>query len=182
MISLRHNDKTPDYLDVDVTFDGNILPYRTKVIKVQDYTKDELFKKKLLLLLPFYILRYEKYLNNTRQEAIIREQFLADYRDIVDQSEGNLGEVDFKKLMQLIITIMEHVFDDKSKLGKEAEKIMGGGKVLDLLPEEVIEERDQLRIEVSALKKDKAKAEKDKLKAEKEIEQYRKLFGPLPKK
>ncbi len=59
---------------------------------------------------------------------------------------------------------------------------MGGGKVLDLLPEEVIEERDQLRIEVSALKKDKAKAEKDKLKAEKEIEQYRKLFGPLPKK
>ena len=182
VIYLRNNDKTPDYLDVDVTFDGNILPYRTKVIKVQDYTKDELFKKKLLLLLPFYILRYEKYLNNTRQEAIIREQFLNDYRDIVDQSEGNLGEVDFKKLMQLIITIMEHVFDDKSKLGKEAEKIMGGGKVLDLLPEEVIEERDQLRIEVSALKKDKAKAEKEKQKAEKEIEQYRKLYGPLQKK
>ena len=39
--------------------------------------------------------------NNTRKEAIIREQFLNDYRDIVDQSEGNLGEVDFKKLMQL---------------------------------------------------------------------------------
>lgn len=73
---------------------------------------------------------------------------------------------------------------------------MGGGKVLDLIPEDVIEERDQLKIEVSVLKKDKAesdralarvekekeKAQKDKEKAEKEIEQYRKLFGPLPKK
>ncbi len=104
--------------------------------------------------------------------------------------------------MQLIITIMEHVFDDKSKLGKEAEKIMGGGKVLDLLPEEVIEERDQLRIDNLELKKhnvkleeerikaekDKQKAEKDKEKAlsdrekmKKENEMYRKLFGPLPK-
>ncbi len=73
VIYLRHNDKTPDYLDVDVTFDGKILPYRTKVIKVQDYTKDELFKKKLMLLLPFYILRYEKYLNDSRQEAVVCE-------------------------------------------------------------------------------------------------------------
>ena len=67
----------------------------------------------------------------------------------------------------------------------------------------MIEERDQLKIEVSVLKKDKAesdralarvekekekaqkdkeKAQKDKEKAEKEREQYRKLFGPLPKK
>jgi hypothetical protein len=85
-------------------------------------------------------------------------------------------------LMQLIITIMEHVFDDKSKLGKEAEKIMGGGKVLDLLPEEVIEERDQLRIDNLELKKHNVRLEEERIKAEKEIEQYRKLFGPLPKK
>ena len=59
---------------------------------------------------------------------------------------------------------------------------MGGGKVLDLLPEEVIEERDQLRIDNLELKKHNVKLEEERIKAEKEIEQYRKLFGPLPKK
>lgn len=40
--------------------DGTIVNYQVPILCVQKYTKDEIFQKKLLFLLPFYILRYEK--------------------------------------------------------------------------------------------------------------------------
>ena len=40
--------------------DKRQFTYQTPIIKVQEYTLDEIFQKKLLALLPYYILRYEK--------------------------------------------------------------------------------------------------------------------------
>ena len=39
---------------------GQKMAYESKVIKVQNYTKSVIFRKKLLLFLPFYVMRYEE--------------------------------------------------------------------------------------------------------------------------
>ena len=49
VLYLRHNSNTPDELDVEVSFNGNSIPYTTRIIKAQNYTKDDIFQKKLLL-------------------------------------------------------------------------------------------------------------------------------------
>ncbi len=60
VIYLRHTKNTPDSLTVEVRSPkGDTLTYESKVIKVQEYTKDVIFRKKLLMYLPFYVMRYE---------------------------------------------------------------------------------------------------------------------------
>ena len=61
VLFLRSSENTPDYLETDVVFpDGNTYLYSIPAIKITDYTKDSIFEKNLLMLLPFYIMRYEK--------------------------------------------------------------------------------------------------------------------------
>lgn len=61
VLFLRSSENTPDYLETDVVFpDGNTYLYSIPAIKMTDYTKDSIFEKNLLMLLPFYIMRYEK--------------------------------------------------------------------------------------------------------------------------
>ena len=61
VLFLRSSGNTPDYLEADVVFpDGNTYLYSIPTIKMADYTKDSIFEKNLLMLLPFYIMRYEK--------------------------------------------------------------------------------------------------------------------------
>ena len=57
-IYLRSGSNTPDFLEVDVVFpDGKCHLYRVPTIKVENYTKDKIFEKSLLMLLPFYPMR-----------------------------------------------------------------------------------------------------------------------------
>lgn len=61
VLFLRSSGNTPDYLEADVVFpDGNTYLYSIPAIKMADYTKDSIFEKNLLMLLPFYVMRYEK--------------------------------------------------------------------------------------------------------------------------
>ena len=61
VLYIRHTENTPNRLQVKVNLPNqSFFIYEAKTIKVQTYTKDEIFQKKLLLFLPFYILRYEK--------------------------------------------------------------------------------------------------------------------------
>ena len=61
VLQLRENSNTPDILNVKLIFaDGGTYDYQVPVVKVSAYTKDNIFEKKLLMLLPFYVMRYEK--------------------------------------------------------------------------------------------------------------------------
>lgn len=61
VIYLRHNKNTKDQEKVLVRMPGNReMEYSVPVVKTQEYTKEYIFEKKLYVLLPYYILRYEK--------------------------------------------------------------------------------------------------------------------------
>ncbi len=85
---LRDTKNTPDELHIKVRFgNGTIdgqesIVYTTPVIKVKRYTKDEIFQKKLLLFLPFYIMRYENSFRKMQEDPKLMEQFLSEYEDI----------------------------------------------------------------------------------------------------
>ena len=61
VLYLRHGRTCPKELRVKVNLpDGGAFWYKTPVVKVQEYTREEIFEKRLLFFLPYYVMRYER--------------------------------------------------------------------------------------------------------------------------
>ena len=83
VLYLRSGKNTPDFLEVDVVFpDGGCHLYRVPAIKVENYTKDKIFEKSLLMLLPFYIMRYEKRGHEMSEDPQLFQELLNEYEVI----------------------------------------------------------------------------------------------------
>lgn len=68
VLFLRSSGNTPDFLETNVIFpDGRKQMYRVPTVKMADYTAESIFEKNLLMLLPFYIMRYEKRAHDMRE-------------------------------------------------------------------------------------------------------------------
>ena len=64
VLYLRKDDSISGMLAAKVIFPNGVsVDYTVPTINAQDFTLDELFEKDLLMLLPFYIMRYEKQLD-----------------------------------------------------------------------------------------------------------------------
>ena len=89
----------PDFLEmVMVMPDGRKMEYQVPVVHVQAYTKDELFQKKLIFLLPFYIMRYEKNRDQAETDPVFLEGILKEYADIEEYLEEELLDQDGNRL------------------------------------------------------------------------------------
>ena len=60
VLFLRHIKQTPERLTVRIETSGGSVSYHVPVMKIQMYTIDEIFEKKLYFLISFYIFNYEK--------------------------------------------------------------------------------------------------------------------------
>ena len=93
VLFLRSSGNTPDYLEADVIFpDGKTHVYSIPAIKMADYTKDHIFEKNLLMLLPFYIMRYEKKKHDMRKNLELLQILLDEYDEIRINLEKELTE------------------------------------------------------------------------------------------
>ena len=60
VLYLRHNKRTPDKMMMEIRVPGATCSYPVPILKVQNYTIEEIFEKNLLFLIPFHIFTYEK--------------------------------------------------------------------------------------------------------------------------
>ena len=78
----------PDYLEMDLVMpDGQCIGYRVPVIRMENYTCDVLFQKKLLFLLPFYIIRYEKAADIIERDNTVFDALMEEYKAIEKRLE-----------------------------------------------------------------------------------------------
>ena len=136
VLFLRNSGNTPDYLEADVIFpDGKTHVYSIPAIKMADYTKDHIFEKNLLMLLPFYIMRYEKKKHDMRKNLELLQILLDEYDEIRINLEKELtetGEAElYTNLTKLIVKIADHIFEKEEDIRKGIGDVMGG-KVLEL--------------------------------------------------
>ena len=139
VLYLRSSKVTPDTLKVKVNLPfgekDNSFIYECKTIKLKDYTSDDIFKKKLLILLPFYIMKYEKKNKICIENEEELKQLLNEYDKIRVKLEETLIENQkstlYTDLIKLIIKISNYVLQEEPEIKKGVEKIMGG-KVLQL--------------------------------------------------
>ena len=136
VLFLRNSGNTPDYLEADVIFpDGKTHVYSIPAIKMADYTKDHIFEKNLLMLLPFYIMRYEKKKHDMRKNLELLQILLDEYDEIRINLEKELTETGkaelYTNLTKLIVKIADHIFEKEEDIRKGIGAVMGG-KVLEL--------------------------------------------------
>lgn len=134
VIYLRNTNKKKLSMEI-VMPDGRAIRYQVPVLCVQKYTKDEIFQKKLLFLLPFYILRYEKDKKRLDRDKRELSNLLKEYETIRKYLEKELNdkgrENAYKDFVYLIEQIAEYIFSEENSVKKGIGDIMGG-KVLEL--------------------------------------------------
>ena len=114
---------------------GQIIKYDLPAIYVENYTTDVIFQKKLLFLLPFYIMRYEKSREKLDKNPKELRELLQEYEKIAGKLEDSLlgrgREAQHRYLVEVIIRISDYIFANSEKTRKGVNAAMGG-EVLDL--------------------------------------------------
>ena len=79
VLFLRTTRNTPDKMHIHMTTPGGEVSYDLPVMKVQRYSLEEIFEKKLLFLIPFYIFthesRLEEYNENPEKLELLKNEF-----------------------------------------------------------------------------------------------------------
>ena len=133
----------PDYHEAIVKFaDGQQIVYRVPILRAQNYTVDSIFEKRLLILLPYHILRYESFLKNSGSNTKKLEQLLTDYQKIssaLEQCTNDKKSTLYIDMITLIEEIADHIIPkDNEKIRERLGDIMGG-KILQLESERLLE-------------------------------------------
>lgn len=136
VLYLRSGNNTPDFLGVEMALaNGNIVIYQIPTIKLETYTKDGIFEKKLLMLLPFYIMRYEKDIHEMSENPELFQCLLNEYEEIRINLVKELSGADkaalYMDLNKLIIKIADYICQSEEVVRKGIGEVMGG-KVLEL--------------------------------------------------
>ena len=116
----------PEYHEAIVKFaDGQQILYRVPILRVQNYTVDSIIEKRLLILLPYHILR-----------------LLADYQKISDALEQCMDDKKsslYIDLITLIEKIADHIIPKENEKVRERLGDLMGGKILKLESERLRE-------------------------------------------
>ena len=85
VLYLRHNSSTKETLCVQMLLpDGTKADYRIPAVKVQEYTKKDILDKRLLFIIPFYILRYEEELSQINESEERLHELSQEYKSIYE--------------------------------------------------------------------------------------------------
>lgn len=124
--------------------DGKRFDYPLKTVFVRDFTLDEMFEKNLLLLLPFYIMRYESESNsNGGDSASFALKIRCEIEDMCSKLLGDDSRSGKPQslyyLLELVNRVADHVFRKNEAARREVDEYMGG-KILKLNSEIMFEQ------------------------------------------
>ena len=133
----------PDYHEAIVKFaDGQHILYRVPILRAQNYTVDSIFEKRLLILLPYHILRYESFLKNSGSNTKKLKQLLTDYQkinDALEQCTNDKKSTLYIDMITLIEEIADHIIPKDNENVRERLGNIMGGKILKLESERLLE-------------------------------------------
>ena len=131
VLYLRNYKKTPDKMRYVIKTPGGTVEYDVPIMKVQEYTLEDIFSKGLLLLIPFYIFSHEKnfkvYNSNEQRLAELK----AEYRSILErlnklEQEGIIGAFDKRTIIELSGDVIREIAQKYEKVQKGVGGMMSG--------------------------------------------------------
>lgn len=139
VLLLRHASKTPDYLEMEMP-DSESFRHHTKIYKTQLVSEEEIFRRRLLILLPFYLMRYEKELSGLDAESDAAAALIRECREIrmrlADLTLLQGDELLYRQITELIIRASDHLLAANEPLNRKVRPAMGE-EVLELMDDKI---------------------------------------------
>ena len=139
VLLLRHASKTPDYLEMEMP-DSESFRHHTKIYKTQLVSEEEIFRRRLLILLPFYLMRYGKELSGLDAESDAAAALIRECREIrmrlADLTLLQGDELLYRQITELIIRASDHLLAANEPLNRKVRPAMGG-EVLELMDDKI---------------------------------------------
>lgn len=113
---------------------GGTVKYDIPLMKVQNYTLDDIFEKRLLLLIPFYIFSHEKnfpeYNSNEQKLAKLKSEYryILERLDELEQ-QGVIGAFDKRTIIELSSDVVKEIAQKYENVQKGVGDIMGGALI-----------------------------------------------------
>ncbi len=135
VLYLRHTKNTPDVMTLEIKTPGGDISYEIPVLKTQKYTIEEIFDKRLLFLIPFYIFTYEshfsEYEENGKKLKELRNEYALIRQRLDELSRiGQISEYVKCTLVDMSNKVIEQLASKYAKVRKEVTSVMGG-KILE---------------------------------------------------
>lgn len=142
IVALRHTKNTPEVMTVMIRTPGGEVSYAVPVLKVRQYTVEEIFEKKLYFLIPFHIFVYEKSFKeleeNSEKLAKLEEEYTAIVNRLEeDRKNGDLNEYEKVTILEMSDTVIKHLAEKYEKVRKGVGESMGG-KVLEYEAKDIL--------------------------------------------
>ncbi|MBQ7263886.1 MAG: hypothetical protein IJR14_09240, partial [Synergistaceae bacterium] len=132
LIALRSRKDAPRKRKIEVSFpSGEAVSYEVPVLNVKDLTSDDIFKKDLLSLLPFWLFAHEARFDAIEGDEAELEALLDEQARVLERlGERVRGEALTERDGLLILEMMRKVADaiaaKHGKVREELKKVMGG--------------------------------------------------------
>ena len=131
VLYLRDTKKTPDRMLVQIEVPGDSAKYYVPIAKIVKYSIDEIFEKKLYILIPFYIFTYEAEFDeyNTDKEKLA--ELHGQYQLIIDRlselvEKEEITAFDKKTIVDITDDVVRELTKKYTKLQKEVGDLMSG--------------------------------------------------------
>ena len=131
VLFLRSKKSTPHSMNIVINTPGGSVSFDIPIMKVQSYSLQQIFDKKLLFLLPFYIFNLEKNfpLYEASEEAL--ENLKKVYIDFMDRlekevTEGHISAYYRRTILDMSKKVLENIAAKYQNVQKGVSDIMGG--------------------------------------------------------
>lgn len=134
VLYLRTYKKTPDKMKYVIITPGGTVSYDVPIMKVQAYSLDEIFEKRLLMLIPFYIFSHEKRFSKYNCNEKELEALKAEYRIILErldglERQGEIGAFDKRTIIDLSGDVIKEIAQKYENVQKGVGGIMRGAMI-----------------------------------------------------
>ena len=135
VLYLRSDDKTPEKMECVIHFPEGDFQTQIPVIKINDYTLEDLFDKKLYFLIPFYAFNHEKDFEIYNNDSAKLEELKQEYKEILykleqAKSSGDLYQINVRTIQDMSKKVVDNLAAKYKNIKKGVASIMGG-RILD---------------------------------------------------
>lgn len=114
VLYLRTYKKTADKMKYIIVTPGGTVQYDIPIMKVQNYSLDDIFEKRLLMLIPFYIFSHEKSFPEYNSNGRKLEELKTEYRVILErldelERQGVIGAFDKRTIIELSGDVIKEI-------------------------------------------------------------------------
>lgn len=133
ILYLRCNDSTPDFHEIVVNTPGGTVSYKIPILKIKDYSLDDMLSKKLFFLIPFYFFNYS--LEKMEKDHALIEDMKNTYLKLWDQLEslvqqGKISEFEKSAIKAMCDKVAQSLTNKYNNVKEGVDSVMGG-EILD---------------------------------------------------